>query len=111
MGKKVEKDFLDELVHFTIHENDLKQLPKNLQDFVWEYHDIEMYHNGLKRGKKFDKVAEAKRLIKEYCKVIRKNKGQESNEECMIISQLTELINRMMAYQIRELRLDKLLDE
>jgi hypothetical protein len=111
MGKKVEKDFLDELVHFTIHEHELKQLPKKVQAFVEQYHDLELYPDGLKRGKKFDKVAEAKRLIKEYVKAIKKNKGKESNEECMILSQLMELINRMMAFQIRELRLDKLLDE
>jgi hypothetical protein len=104
-----EKDFLDELIHFTIHEHDYKQLSKTKKAFVEEYHDLELYPNGLKKGKKFDKVKEAKRLINEYKNAIKKAGGKESNLECMILGQLLELLNRMMAIDMRKLKLEKLI--
>lgn len=109
MSKKPEKDFTDELIRFTIHEYDFERLPKKLKASIEEYRDIELYPGGLKRGKKFDKPTEFKRLIKEYLKEIKKNKGEESNIECMIASQMIELLQRMMAYDIRKLGLEKLL--
>lgn len=104
-----EKDFLDELIHITIHEHDFKRLAKTKRALLEEYRDLEFYPNGLKNGKKFDKVAEAKRLIKNYKDSIKRHKGVEDNEECMILGQLLELLNRMMATDIRKLKLEKLL--
>lgn len=104
-----EKDFLDELIHFTIHEHEFKQLSKTKKAFIEDFRDLEFYPNGLKQGKKFDKVEEAKRLIKNYKDSIKRHKGVEDNEECMILGQLLELLNRMMATDIRKLKLEKLL--
>lgn len=109
--KKIEKCHLDEMIHCSIHEHEFKQLTKKQQALFEEYRNIEMYQDGLKRGEPFDKVEEAKRLIKDYNKEIKKNKGKESNTECMIVGQLLELLGRMMAYEIRKLDLGKILDE
>lgn len=102
------KTFLDEIIRFSIHEHEFNQLSKTKKALVEDYRDIEFYKDGLKRGEDFDRVKECKRLIKDYNKVIKKNKGKESNEECMIIGQLLELMNRMMAADIRKLQLEKL---
>lgn len=107
--KNEDKCHLDEMIHCSIHEHEFKQLTKKQQALFEEYRNIEIYQGGLKRGKPFDKVEEVKRLIKEYAKEIKKNKGKESNTECMILGQLLELLNRMMAYEIRKLDLGKLL--
>jgi thymidylate synthase len=105
------KDFVDELMHFTIHEDDFKQLPKKIKEVFEENRDIEFYPQGLKQGKNFDKVKEVKRLIKQYVKEIKKYDGQESNVECIIIDQILELLNRMMAHDMRKVGLEKLINE
>jgi hypothetical protein len=102
------KDFVDELMHFTIHEEEFDKLPKKIKEAFKEHQDIEFYPQGKKQGKDFDKVKEVKRLIKEYMKEIKKNKGKESNVECIIIDQLLELLNRMMAHDMRKVGLEKL---
>ena len=104
-----EKDLMDEMIHFTIHEYEYNQLSKTKKAFLEDYRDIEFYPEGLKRGEKFDKVEEVKRLIKNYKDCIKRYKGIEDNEECMILGQLLELLNRMMAADIRKLKLEKLL--
>ncbi len=99
-------NILYELKKFTIHEHEFKQLPKSIQKAFLEYEDLELYS---KDRQVKDPVKECKRLIKNYLKEIKKNKGQESNVECMILSQLVEMLSKMMAYEFRKLGLEKLL--
>lgn len=105
----MDKDFTDELIHFTIHEHDFEQLPQKIKKLLEDYRDLEFYKDGLKKGKKFDKVKEAKKLIRDYEKEIKSKNGAEGNIECMIVGQLFELLNRMMAKDVRRLKLGRLL--
>jgi hypothetical protein len=100
-------DFPDEIIRCSIHEHEFNQLPKTKKALLEEYRDIEFYSKGLKRGKKFDKVKEFKRLLREYVKHTKDK--PENNTECMIIDQMQELLERMMAHHIRKLGLEKLL--
>jgi hypothetical protein len=102
-------DFVDEIVHISIHKDDIKRQPKRIQKFIDEFRNIEFYESGLRKGKKLNKVAEFKRLIKELKKVRDKNKGEESNVECIVYDQMIELLGRMMLKDLRKLNLDKLL--
>ena len=104
--KQKPKNFMDELIHLTVHQDHLEFLPDSIHTFIEQYRDIEFYPNGLKRGKPFDKVKEAKEIIKSY---VEKVKESEDNVECLIVGQLFELFNRMSAKEIRELHLEKLL--
>lgn len=100
-------DFPDEMIRCSIHEHEFKQLPKTKKALLEEYRDMEFYPQGLKKGKKFDKVKEFKRLIREYIKQTKDK--PENNIECIVIDQMKELLERMMAHQVRKLGLEKLL--
>jgi hypothetical protein len=100
-------DFPDEMIRCSIHEHEFKQLSKTKKALLEEYRDIEFYPQGLKKGKKFDKVKEFKRLIREYIKHTKDK--PENNIECIVIDQMQELLERMMAHHVRKLGLEKLL--
>jgi hypothetical protein len=101
-------EFLDEIVHISIHKDEIKREPKRVQKFIEDFSDLEFYPSGLKKGKKFDKVKEFKRLLKELVKVRAKYKGEENNIECIVYDQLLELLDRMMLKDLRRLELEKL---
>lgn len=96
---------LDDYKFISIHESEIKLLKKPIRQFIEEYSSIEFYP----KEKNVDKVKEFKRVIKQYLKEIKKNKGKESNPECIMITQMIELLQKMMAHQVRELQLEKLL--
>lgn len=50
-------------------------------------------------------VKEYKKLCKELAKERKKNKGEESNIECLIIDKITELISKMKLIDVRKLKL------
>jgi hypothetical protein len=104
--KKKPHNILYEFKHFTIHEHEFKQLPKDIQKAFLEHENLEFYP---KKKPIIDPIAEIKRLIKLYLKEIEKNKGAESNVECIIINQIQEVLSKMMAYEVRKLGLEKLL--
>lgn len=101
-------DFLDEIIHISIHKDEVKHEPKEVQKFIKDNSDLEFYPGGLKKGKKFDKIKEFKRLLKELEKVRAKHKGEENNIECIVYDQLLELLDRMMLKDLRKLGLEKL---
>ena len=96
---------LDDYKFISIHESEIKLLKKPIRQFIEEYSSIEFYP----KEKNVDKVKEFKRVIKQYLKEIKRNNGKESNPECIMITQMVELLQKMMAYQVRELQLEKLL--
>jgi len=100
---------MDEYIHIAIHKSELKQLDKTIREFIAEYRVLEVYRNGKKKGKKFDKTKEFKRLIAAMEKERIKNKGEESNLECHYSGQMVELLQKMMLHEIRKLELEKLL--
>jgi hypothetical protein len=102
------KSFLDELRHFTIHDHDYEKLPKRYRKFLDTYRDLEFYNNGLKNGKQFSKVSEAKRLIKQLYKCNLKNRGKDCNIQGIIVYQLIELLNRMSLQEVLKLHLEKI---
>lgn len=105
----LDTDFLDEILHFSIHEHDFNNLTKKEQDFLNFYRDLEFYPKSKKKGKKIDKVVEFKKCVNEYLETITLNDGNDSNEECMIIQKMVELLNKMMVMQVRQLKLEKLI--
>lgn len=117
MTKKTNEvyNFLDELIHITIHEHEYKRLPKAVKAFVDENRDLEFYPKSgreeykKRHGKEFNRVEEFKRVVKEYIEEIKNNKGAESNVECMMLDQMVELLKKMMAYEVRQLDLGKLI--
>ena len=96
---------LDDYKTIHIHESELKFLTKPVQQFIEDYSSIEFYP----KERNVDKVKEFNRVIKKYLREIKKNKGKESNAECIMITQMIELLQKMMAAQVRELQLEKLL--
>ena len=52
-----------------------------------------------------DNVKEYKKLCRELAKERKKNKGEESNVECLIIDKITELISKMKLVDVRKLKL------
>lgn len=103
--KNNEHSFLEEFKTFSIHNDDFKRLSKKTIKEISEHEQIEFYPP----GKCTNKVVEFKKVLKEYLTVIKKNKGQESNIECILIDQMNELISKMYAHEVRELKLEKLL--
>jgi hypothetical protein len=101
-------DFVDDLIHISVHKDEVKHESKEVQKFIKDNARVEFYPGGLKKGKKFDKVKEFKRLLKELEKVRKKHKGEESNIECIVYDQLMELMGRMMLHDLRKLELEKL---
>jgi len=100
---------MDEYIHISIHKSELRWLNETVREFIEEYRALEMYRNGKKKGKKFDKTKEFKRLIAAMAKERAKNKGEESNAECHYSGQMAELFQKMMLAEIRKLELEKLL--
>lgn len=96
---------LDDYKFISIHESEIKLLKKPVRQFIEEYSSIEFYP----KERNVDKVKEFKKLIKKYLQEIKKNKGKESNPECIMITQMVELLQKMMAHQVRELQLEKLI--
>ena len=109
MTKKLEPSFMDEFTNISIHDSELEHLSKPIQKFIEENARVQIYPKGLKRGKPYNKVLEVKRLIKEMVEVRAKNKGRESNTECMIVSSICEILDKMMLQEFRKLSLEKLL--
>jgi hypothetical protein len=101
-------NFLDEIIHISIHKDEVKHEPKRVQKFIKDNSDIEFYPGGLKKGEDFDKIKEFKRLLKELQKVRKQHKGEENNIECIVYDQLLELLDRMMLHDLRKLNLEKL---
>jgi len=99
---------LDDIIHISVHKEEVERLPKTVQKFVNDYSNVEFYPEGLKKGKKFNKVKEFKRLLKELESVRSKNNGEESNIECIVYDQLQELMQRMLLSELRELNLERL---
>lgn len=97
-------DFLDESVHLTIHKDVLKTYAGSVpvMNFVKEFSDMEFYPGGMKNGKPVKKILELKRLTNELVKIRKKNKGKESNVECMIYDQIQELLRKMMLKDLRK---------
>lgn len=102
-------DIPDEMMHFSIHKHEFALLPKKLQAAILEYEGIEFYKDGLKKGKKFNKVKEFKRLVKEFSKRVEKSKGKEDNIQCIMIDQMIELLQRMLLRDFKQLKLEKIL--
>lgn len=102
-------NLLDEYTYISIHRSEIPLLSKAVQKFIGEYADIEFYPNGLKSGKKFNKVTEFKRLIRELANVRKNHGGKESNVECLVYDQLRELMSRMMLRERRKLNLERIL--
>ena len=107
--KKPLKDIMDGFKHYTIHEDEYRQLSRKDKDFLDGYQNIEFYENGMKNGKRIDKVKEFKRVVKEMVKIRDKNLGEQSNLECMHIDLLVELLRKMMLTDVRKLHFEKLL--
>lgn len=101
-------NFLDEIIHISIHKDEVKHEPKAVQKFIKDNSDMEFYPGGLKKGKNFDKIKEFKRLLKELEKIRAKHNGEENNIECIVYDQLLELLDRMMLHELRKLGLEKL---
>jgi len=101
-------DFVDEIIHISIHKDEVKHEAKLVQEFIKDNADMEFYPGGLKKGKNFDKVKEFKRLLKQLVKVRAKYKGEENNIECIVYDQLLELLDRMMLKDLRRLELERL---
>jgi hypothetical protein len=102
-------NFLDEIIHISIHKDEVKHEPKAVQKFIKDNSDMEFYPGGLKKGKNFDKIKEFKRLLKELGKVRARYKGEENNIECLVYDQILELFGRMMLHELRKVELEKLL--
>jgi hypothetical protein len=100
---------LDDITHINIHNYEIPHLPKVVQKFIAENAEMDFYPGGLKRGKKFNKVKEFKRLVKELVRVRKKYKGKESNVECLVYNQLEEIMQRMMLHELRELNLERII--
>lgn len=98
-------NFLEEIKHFSIHQDEYNKLPKKLKKFVDEYENITFYPRPIK----VDKVKEVKKIIKAYIAEIKKNKNQESNVEALIFDKMLELLTVMKLEDIRKLKLEKLL--
>jgi hypothetical protein len=101
--------FVDEIIHISIHKDEVKHESKAVQKFIEDNSDMEFYPGGLKKGKKFDKPKEFKRLLKELIKVRAKHNGEENNIECIVYGQLLELLDRMMLSDLRKMDLEKLI--
>lgn len=100
---------MDDYIHISIHRSELKLLDRKICKFIEEYRVLEMYRDGKKKGKKFDKTKEFKRLIAAMLKARANNNGKESNEECHYLAQMIELLQKMMLYEFRKLEIEKLL--
>lgn len=96
---------MDEYKYFSIHLDNFKRLSKKTQKELLEHENIELYP----AEKNVNKVEEFKRVVKEYIKHIKKNKSKESNIECIMIDAMIELMQKMMASEVRQLKLEKLL--
>lgn len=105
MKNKNNTTHLDEYKFISIHESEVKLLTKPVRQFIEDYSFVEFYP----KERNVDKVKEFKKLIRKYIKEIKKNKGKESNPECIMISQMVELLQKMMAHQVRKLHLEKLI--
>lgn len=109
MKNKQQKDFTDQFLFFSVHDDEWKKLSKEEKKLLNQFRSIEFYPNGLRNGKKFNKAKEFLRVVREMNKIRYENNDKESNIECAHIDQLTELLKRMMLSDIRRLKLDKLL--
>jgi hypothetical protein len=101
----MQKSHLDEMMHFSIHEHEFKQLPKTIQQRFKEYEDLDQ--SWLLREN--DRAATVKKLIKKYVAVIEKNKGSETNEECHYLGSIVYMLEHMYAWEVRKLEFGKLL--
>lgn len=108
-NKQNTKDFTDQLIYFSIHEDELVKLTKKERKFLEQFKLIEFYKDGKKKGKKFDKVKEFKRIIMNMIEIRGRHEGKESNIECICLDQLNELLRRMMLKDVRRLELEKIL--
>jgi hypothetical protein len=99
-----DKPFLDELMHFTVHEHEFKQLPVKIQKAFKEHEDLVCDWLLVK-----NRPAMFKKLLKDYLKQIKKHKGEESNAECMTLGFMIYLLDHMNAQEVRKLNLEKLL--
>jgi hypothetical protein len=97
--------FVDQIRHFSIHEDDFKELPKKVRKCLKDKEDL-AYVN---MSDVVDKPMKFNHYVKQYVKCVKQNKGQESNVECMIIDSMVFMLQHMTADDIRKLHLEKLL--
>lgn len=105
------KSVMDEFITYRLHEGDEKRLPSLVKTIMSEYKEIQFYPEGKKKGKKFDKVVEFKKLLKRYKSVIKSNDGIESNQEGICVDMMVQLFSTMMLSDIRKLKLERLLEK
>lgn len=103
------KSIMDEFVTFQLHQEDYNRLPAVVRNIMEEYKQIKFYPDGKKNGKNFDKTKEFIKLVKEYKKLIKDNKGKESNEEGMCVDMMLQLLSSMMLSEIRKIKLGNLI--
>ena len=96
---------MDEFKYFSIHKNEFEKLPVKIQKAFQLHENIEFYP----AEKNINKVEEFKKVVMEYTKHIKKSKGKESNIECLMIDQMIELLQKMMAAEVRQLNLKNIL--
>lgn len=86
------------------YHNQIADWLEELEERRNDYEKIEYYgENGTT-----DNIKEYKKLCKDLEKERKKNKGEESNVECLIIDKITELISKMKLKEVRELKLFQL---
>jgi hypothetical protein len=98
-------DFPDEYKVFKVHNFDYNRLTQPQKNFLQEYETIEFYPNGRKHGKKIDKVKELLARNKERLRLQKKHKNKESNEECICVEIMLELMNRMLLKDFRRIKI------
>jgi hypothetical protein len=98
------KPFLDELMHFTIHEHEFNQLPIKTQEAFKEFEDVGYGWVLVK-----DRPAKFRELLRKYIIQVKKHKGKESGQECITLDCMIYLLEHMNAKEIRKLKLHKLL--
>jgi hypothetical protein len=105
MAKNDPVDSSDEYKVFRVHLFDYNRLTQPQKNFLQEYETIEFYPNGRKHGKKIDKVKELLARNKERLRIQKKNKNKESNEECICVSIMLELMERMLLKDFRRIHI------
>lgn len=107
MKTKNDYCFLDELKHFTIHREDFLKLPVNIQKVLTQHENIEFYPEGKQNGKIVNKIDELFKHVKRLKMARKKNNDIESNEECMEIDVIIELLKKMTAKDWRKIKIKR----
>jgi hypothetical protein len=100
-------DFPDEMKTFRVHISDFNRLTQPQKNFLMQFETIEFYPGGRKHGKKIDKVKELIARNKERIRLQKKHKNKESNEECICVDIMIELMSRMILKDFRRIQISE----